>query len=261
MSHNGIEGTVALVTGAAQGIGRAVARALADAGASVAALDLAKDPLDAAVAEIAADGGTATAYPCDVRDPAAVEDAFDAAERSLGPVEHAVSVAGVLRTGPGAATSDADWADLIAVNATGAFHVLRAAARRMAGRGSGTITTVGSNAADTPRADLAAYGASKAAAASFTRALGMELAPLGVRCNVVSPGSTDTPMQRGLWSGPDGAAAVIAGSPERFRTGIPLGRLADPADIAAAVRFLASSEARHITLHDLRVDGGATPRT
>ncbi|WP_017557650.1 2,3-dihydro-2,3-dihydroxybenzoate dehydrogenase [Nocardiopsis baichengensis] len=261
MSHTGIEGTVALVTGAAQGIGRAVARALADAGASVAALDLAEEPLRAAAAEIASAGGTARAFPCDVRDPAAVEEAFEAAERSLGPVRHAVSVAGVLRTGPGAATTDADWAELVAVNATGAFHVLRAAARRMSARGAGTITTVGSNAADTPRADLAAYGASKAAAASFTRALGVELAPLGVRCNVVSPGSTDTPMQRGMWAGPDGAAAVIAGAPDRFRTGIPLGRLADPVDIAAAVRFLASDEARHITLHDLRVDGGATPRS
>ncbi|WP_017596197.1 2,3-dihydro-2,3-dihydroxybenzoate dehydrogenase [Nocardiopsis potens] len=259
MSHNGIEGTVALVTGAGQGIGAAVARALAEAGARVAAADLAEEPLRGTAAALAADGHDVRPYPCDVRDPEAVEELFAAAERDLGPVRHAVSVAGVLRTGPGAETSDADWAELIAVNATGVFHVLRAAANRMVLRGAGTITTVGSNAGTTPRAGLSAYGASKAAAAAFTRALALEVAGSGVRCNVVSPGSTDTPMQRGMWSGPDGAAKTVAGDPALFRTGIPLGRIAAPEDVAAAVRFLASSDARHVTAHDLRVDGGATP--
>ncbi|MCW5220405.1 SDR family oxidoreductase [Verminephrobacter aporrectodeae subsp. tuberculatae] len=86
----------------------------------------------------------------------------------------------------------------------------------------------------------------------------MELASLGIRCNVVSPGSTDTPMQRALWDGDDAAAArVVAGSLEQFRTGIPLGRIAEAADIAAAVLFLCSDGARHITMHNLCVDGGA----
>ncbi|MBV2363779.1 2,3-dihydro-2,3-dihydroxybenzoate dehydrogenase [Streptomonospora nanhaiensis] len=260
MSHNGIEGTVALVTGAAQGIGRAVAVRLADAGATVAAVD--RDPEGAAdtADALRAAGHKAAAYVADVRDSAAVDALVDSVERDLGPIAHAVNVAGVLRTGPVTATGDADWAELFAVNATGVFHVSRAAARRMAGRGSGSIVTVGSNAAGVPRADLAAYGASKAAAAMFTKSLGLELARYGVRCNVVSPGSTDTPMQRGMWSGPDGAARVIAGDPGSFRTGIPLGRIADPADIADAVCFLASASARHITMHDLYVDGGATLR-
>ena len=105
---------------------------------------------------------------------------------------------------------------------------------------------------------MAAYGASKAAATAYLRSLGLELAPHGIRCNVVSPGSTDTPMLRGMWSGDDESPAVIAGDAASFRLGIPLGRIARPEDIAQTVLFLCSDAARHVTLHDLRVDGGAT---
>ena len=95
--------------------------------------------------------------------------------------------------------------------------------------------------------------------------LGLELAPYGIRCNVVAPGSTDTDMQRAMWAGraggaAAGAAAVVAGDPAAFRVGIPLGRLAEPGDVADAVTFLVSDRARHITLHDLYVDGGASLR-
>ncbi|MGH3239893.1 MAG: SDR family oxidoreductase, partial [Spirillospora sp.] len=106
-----------------------------------------------------------------------------------------------------------------------------------------------------PRGGMAAYAASKAAAAHLTRCLGLEMAPHGVRCNIVSPGSTDTPMLRAL-----GAGDVIAGDAAAFRTGIPLGRIAAPADIAEAVLFLLSERARHITMHELYVDGGAALR-
>ncbi|GAA4910419.1 2,3-dihydro-2,3-dihydroxybenzoate dehydrogenase [Streptomonospora salina] len=259
MSHTGIAGTVALVTGAARGIGRSVALRLAAEGAAVAAVDVDTDGLASLVADVHADGRGAAGHTVDVRDSAAVESLFDAVERDLGPIDHAVSVAGVLTTGDVADTPDADWERVFAVNTSGVFHAARAAARRMGPRGAGTITTVGSNAAGVPRSGMAAYGASKAAAAMFTKSLGLELAPRGIRCNVVSPGSTDTPMQRGLWDG-DGAGGVIAGAPERFRVGVPLGRIAEPDDIAEAVCFLASSSARHITMHDLYVDGGATLR-
>ncbi|PSK98152.1 2,3-dihydro-2,3-dihydroxybenzoate dehydrogenase [Murinocardiopsis flavida] len=257
MSQNGIGRAVALVTGAGQGIGRAVALALAAEGAEIACADRVPDRAAAAAEAVHRQGGAATAYVCDVRDPDAVEDLFDQVERDIGPVGTAVSVAGVLRTGPVADCTDADWAEVFAVNANGVFHVGRAAARRMRERGAGTIITVASNAAGIPRSGMAAYGASKAAAALFTKSLGLELAPHGIRCNVVSPGSTDTPMQRGMGSA---AARAVAGTPEEYRTGIPLGRIADPEDVAAAVRFLASPEARHITMHDLYVDGGATLR-
>src|SRR5699024_949013 len=102
----------------------------------------------------------------------------------------AVNVAGVLHHGPAIATSDADWDALFDINAKGVFHVCRALVRHMAARRRGNIVTVSSNAAGIPRHGMAAYAASKAAASMYTRSLGLELAPLGIRCNVVAPGST-----------------------------------------------------------------------
>ncbi|WP_424186740.1 2,3-dihydro-2,3-dihydroxybenzoate dehydrogenase [Actinokineospora sp. G85] len=242
------------MTGAARGIGAAVVDGLVRAGAVVAAVDV-----DPAVHLLR--GERVTPFVADVADPAVVARVVDEVERDLGPVGIGVSVAGVLRPGSVCETTDEDWAATFAVNATGVFHVLREVSRRMAPRGSGVLVTVGSNASGVPRTGMAAYAASKAAATMLTRCLGLELAGSGIRCNVVSPGSTDTDMQRLLWADEDGAAAVVAGSPEQFRVGIPLGRIADPVDVADAVLFLASDRARHITMQNLFVDGGATLRT
>lgn len=272
-----MSGKVALVTGAARGIGAAVCRRLTGLGAAVAAVDLdqpvAAVDLDQPAAAVDLDqpveAGESTPavarpdgiwYRADVTDPSGVDAAVEAVERELGPIDICVSVAGVLRTGPVVAATDADWAAVFAVNATGVFHVSRAAARRMVPRRRGAIVTVASNAAGVPRSGMAAYAASKAAAAMFTKCLGLELAPYGIRCNVVAPGSTDTDMQRRLWDAGGGPEGVIAGDPAAYRVGIPLGRIADPADIADAVAFLVSDRARHITMHDLYVDGGATLR-
>jgi 2,3-dihydro-2,3-dihydroxybenzoate dehydrogenase len=259
----------ALVTGAARGIGAAVVQALAADGHRVIATDLQApspalsplSPLSAQSAQSARSVGPdlpgVIAMAMDVRDTEAVAAVVARAEETAGPIDVLVNVAGVLRTGPVAATTDADWLDVFDVNATGVFRVSREVARRMAGRGRGAIVTVASNASGVPRMHMAAYAASKAAAAHFTRCLGLELAGAGVRCNVVSPGSTDTAMQRALWTTPDGAAATVAGDPGHYKIGIPLGRIADPRDVAAAVVFLASDQARHITLQNLYVDGGA----
>ena len=241
-------GRLALVTGAAQGIGAAVAQALADAGLRVVATDRNRPSCGHPTRSL------------DVRDPAAVTATVDEIEDTLGPIDVLVNVAGVVHVAPVLETTEADWAAVFDVNAGGVFRVSRAVARHMVARRRGTIVTVASNAAGVPRMHMAAYAASKAAAAHFTRCLGLELAGAGIRCNVVSPGSTDTAMQRGLWSDGAGAAAVVAGAPALFKTGIPLGRIADPADVAAAVVFLVSDAARHITMHDLYVDGGATLR-
>lgn len=248
-------GGIVLVTGAGQGIGRAVAAAFAAQGDRVAAVDRQAKGVEA----LAAGQEGIAAYVADVASAAEVDAVVDAVETGLGPIGTLVNVAGVLRTGPVLDFADDDWRDTFAVNAGGVFHVSRAVARRMTGRRAGVIVTVSSNAAGIPRAGMAAYAASKAAATLFTKSLGLELAPYGIRCNVVAPGSTDTPMQRALWTD-DGPEPVIAGDPTAFRTGIPLGRLAEPADIADAVLFLASDRARHITMHDLYVDGGATLR-
>jgi 2,3-dihydro-2,3-dihydroxybenzoate dehydrogenase len=199
------------------------------------------------------------AFRADVTSAAEVEQTVDRVEAELGPITVLAKVAGVLRTGEVVGFTDEDWADTFAVNCGGVFHTSRAVARWMVRRRAGAIVTVSSNAAGIPRSGMAAYAASKAAATHFTKSLGLELAPHGIRCNVVAPGSTDTPMQRALWTG-DGPSEVIAGDPHTFRTGIPLGRLAEPGDIADAVLFLASDRARHITMHDLYVDGGATLR-
>ena len=246
-----MDGTVALVTGAAQGIGAAVACALAAEGALVAAVDC----NTAGVAALA--GPDIRGYTADVRDTGAVDAVVEAVEAELGPIGVLVNVAGVLRTGPVTELTDDDWQAVFDVNSAGVFRCCRAVARRMVPRGAGAIVTVGSNAAGVPRAHMAANAASKAATAQFTRGLGLELARHGIRCNVVAPGSTDTPMQRSLWSPGAGADAVVAGCLEQHRIGIPLGRLARPQDIADAVVFLASERARHVTMQVLTVDGGA----
>ncbi|MQA98651.1 MAG: SDR family oxidoreductase, partial [Streptosporangiales bacterium] len=122
---------------------------------------------------------------------------------------------------------------------------------------------VASNAGGVPRSGMAAYAASKAAAAQFTRCLGLEVGAYGIRCNIVAPGSTDTPMLRSLWPDPEdpaGAAGTIDGDPSAYRVGIPLRRIATPEDVAAAVAFLVSPHSRHITLQELYVDGGAALR-
>ncbi|GLW93507.1 2,3-dihydro-2,3-dihydroxybenzoate dehydrogenase [Actinokineospora globicatena] len=250
-------GKIALVTGAGQGIGAAVAAALAAEGAAVAAVDLDPVRVEAVAAEHRTRGAEVRAYPADVSHGDAVDRVVERVENDLGPIDVLVNVAGVLRAGTVLKSTDDDWLSTFAVNSDGVFFVSRAVARRMVPRAAGVIVTVGSNAAGVPRMEMAAYAASKAAATMFTRCLGLELAAHGIRCNVVSPGSTDTAMQRALWTG-DGARRVIEGSPESFRVGIPLGRIAESADVADAVLFLASDQARHITMQNLYVDGGAT---
>lgn len=256
----GIGGRVAVVTGAGRGIGAAVAEALAELGATVAAVDRDVERVAELAADQVAEGRRVFAYPVDVADAAAVRCVVDRVEQDCGPIDLLANVAGVLVLGTVREISDEDWHRTFAVNTTGVFHVCRAVSERMVPRRRGAIVTVSSNAAGVPRHGMAAYAASKAAATLFTKSLGLELAEHGIRCNVVAPGSTDTDMLRALWTDESGAERTIAGSPETFRVGIPLRKLATPRDIADAVVFLLSDRAGHITMHDLYVDGGATLR-
>lgn len=249
----------ALVTGAGGGIGQAIVRGLAADGISVAAVDTNAEALELLGKTVAQDpgAGRVRGFVANVAAAAEVDALIEAVERDLGPIGYVVNAAGVLHPGPVASLSDQEWSRTFDVNATGVFHICRAVVRRMIPRRSGVIVTVASNAAKTPRWNMAAYAASKAAASAFTKCLGLELAGHGIRCNVVAAGSTDTPMLTSLWSDGDALRASVEGSPETFRVGIPLGRLARPSDIADAVLFLLSDRASHITLHDLTVDGGA----
>ncbi|AOJ00619.1 2,3-dihydro-2,3-dihydroxybenzoate dehydrogenase [Burkholderia mayonis] len=251
-------GTVAVVSGAAQGIGAAVTRALAARGIAVAALDVRADALAQLAADAESVGGRIHPFDVDVANADAVRAAVERIDTTLGPIGMLANVAGILRLADVRTLSDEDWAHSFAVNTHGVFHLSRAVAQRMIPRRAGSIVTVGSNAALVPRTQMAAYAASKAAAHQFTKCLGLELAEHGIRCNVVAPGSTDTQMQRQLWTDECSVDAVIAGSLPAFRTGIPLRRIADPDDVASAVLFLLSNASRHVTLHSLCVDGGAT---
>lgn len=257
MEFLNIAGKVALVTGGAQGIGASVVRALCAAGAGVAVLDQNAVKLSSSVNELKAAGCQAAAFAVDVSDSKAVEQVVERVEQEIGPIEILVNVAGVLHTGFIAQLDDQAWEKTFAVNTAGVFHVSRSVSRYMASRQTGVIVTVGSNAAKVPRIAMGAYAASKAAAAMFTKCLGLELAQYRIRCNIVSPGSTDTEMQWSLWREGKGEAAAIAGMPEAFKTGIPLQKIAKPSDIADAVLFLVSDRAKHITMLDMCVDGGA----
>lgn len=254
MLLTGFEGKTIAVTGAAGGIGTAICRTLTAAGSRLMAVDRDPEALDRLVRGMPT--ATVASAAVDVADTGAVEGVLDRAEAQLGPLSGLVNAAGVLRAGSALTCSDDDWDALLRVNATGVFTWSRAAARRMAGRGSGAIVTVASNCVGVPRSGMAAYSASKAAAAAFTLSLGLEVAPDGVRCNVVCPGTTDTSMLDVL--GPDSASKALAGNPAAFRIGVPLGRVAGPQDIADSVAYLLSDQARHITMHNLYVDGGAS---
>lgn len=227
-----------LVTGARGGIGAATLTELETAGHRAHGWDLPEH---------------------DITDPGSIEQAVAELEAEHGPLDALIHTAGTLRADEALSPDAAALQHSLAVNLLGTVNICSAVARRMRGRGEGAIVAISSNAAATPRVGMAAYGASKAAASSWLRTLGLECAPYGVRCNIVTPGSTDTPMLRGMWrEGRDERSGVIAGTPEQFRLGIPLGRVAEPVDIAQACIFLTSPAARHITMHDLRVDGGAT---
>ena len=238
-----LEGKTALVTGASGGIGAAIARALYAQGASVALSGTRRDALDALAAEL---GARAHACPADLRDPAAPDALVTAAEVAAGPLHILVNNAGLTKDMLALRMKDEDWQAVLDVDLTAPFRLARAALRGMLRRRAGRIIGIGSIVGATGNAGQANYAAAKAGLVGMTKALAQEVAPRGITVNMVSPGFVATPMTEALT---EDQRARLLGS-------IPLGRMGDPADIAAAVVYLASDEAGWVTGATLHVNGG-----
>lgn len=236
------------VTGAGQGIGYETAAAFAALGGDVVGLDKTFPNTHYPFATVR----------LDVSDRDEAQRVCRALLKERQQLDVLVNAAGILRLGLTEELGFDDWSACMNVNVAGPFALFQQTIPQFKRQRSGAIVSVGSNAAHVPRMRMSAYCASKAALTSLTQCVGLELAPHGVRCNLVSPGSTDTAMQRSVWRSADAEKQVIAGDLKSFKLGIPLGKIATPEEIASAVVFLASDLASHITLQDLVVDGGAT---
>lgn len=241
----------ALITGASSGIGQAIAVAVAAAGAPVACLSRGHVDQGETVALIKAVGGHGLAVTADVTDAAAMAAAVARVEADLGPLAYAVNNAGIGAAGAALDLPRQDWERVYATNVTGVFLSAQAEARAMVPRRHGSIVTIGSISGRIANRGLrqAVYNSSKAAVAHLTRSLATEWAPHGLRVNCVSPGYTLTPMN---------ARPEVAAEVGRFADETPMGRLADPMEIAGPVVFLLSEAASFCTGADLVVDGGFT---
>ncbi len=241
---------MALVTGAASGIGRACAERLAAEGARVLCADLDAPGAQDTAEAIRAAGGRASSAACDVRDPAACGAAVEAAQTELGGLDVLANVAGIGLYSHTVETSDEQWARVLGINLTGVFQMCRAALPALeASRGS--IVNMASSAGLVGVGYAAAYCASKGGVVQLTRSLAVEYAARGVRVNCVCPGGVDTPLARNFLP-PEGADRKIL----RRMMGLLPEVLAQPADVAALVAYLASDEARAVTGAAFPIDGG-----
>ncbi len=244
-----LAGKTAIVTGAGSGIGRAAALRFATEGARVAAVDLAGAKADETRA---AAGAGALALTVDVTDADAVQAAVAQVAEAFGGVDVYFNNAGVPQAAkPFAETSREEWDRILAVNLTALFTGVQAVAPVMREQGGGSVVVTSSIAATRPRPGIATYVASKAGVNGLVRALALELAPDRVRVNAIAPVAVRTPMLA-QFAFADSEQATI----ERVEQTIPLGRLVEPEDIAAAALYLASDEARCVTGITLNVDGG-----
>ncbi len=253
LSTFSLAGTTALVTGAGQGIGRALALGLARAGARVVVTDINADTAARVAEEVKQLGPGVAHCRLDVARPEEIEPAVAWSERELGPLDVLVNNAGVREQVRDAfATTAADWDHVLAVNLRGPFLLCQAVGRRMAERGGGSIINIASQLGLVGMAGRPAYTASKAALINLSRTLALEWAPRRIRVNAVAPGPIRTPF-----------TAHLSGDPAtnaRYQDATPLGAWQEPEELVGAVVYLASAASRWVTGQVLVVDGGYTAR-
>ena len=256
-----LPGKVAIVTGAGQGMGRAIAVRYAQEGASVVVADLSQDTSRATADAIGQAGGTAITVRVDVRDREQVQAMVDAAVAAFGGVDILVNNAGVGKIIPFLETTEEDWDFMFDVNCKGLLWCSQAVARQMIAQGrGGKIVNLASQAGRRGEALVLAYCASKACVISMNQSMALALAEHKINVNAIAPGIVDTP----FWEEVDKQFAALlnlpVGEPKRRAVAtIPLGRIEQPEDVTGAAVFLASSDADYITMQCLNVDGGNWP--
>jgi len=240
-----LTGKKALVTGATGGLGGAIARALHAQGATVALSGTRAEALEALAAEL---GERVVITPCNLAEKDSVEALVPAAEEKLGGLDILVNNAGVTKDNLFVRLKDEDWDSVIAINLTAAFRLSRAAVKSMMRRRYGRIVSIGSVVGTSGNPGQGNYAASKAGLIGMSKALAAEVASRNITVNVVSPGFIESPMTQGLTDK----------QREGILSDVPMGRLGSGADVAAAVAFLASTEAGYVTGQTLHVNGGMT---
>ena len=237
-----LEGKIALITGASQGLGKAIALKLAANGADVAVIYVGpEEPALETCKEIQALGRRAVSYPCDVRDEKAVEETVAAVKKDLGKVDILVNNAGVTRDGLMVTMKDADYDMVLDINLKGAFHMIRACYRDFMRKKSGKIINISSIAGLVGQVN---YAASKAGLIGMSKSVAKELGSRGVCCNCIAPGFIETAMTKDIKEDNPLLAQV------------PMRKMGTPEDVANLALFLASPESDYITGETIRVDGG-----
>ena len=255
MPERELDNKSAIVTGGGSGIGRAIALRFARAGARVAVLDVNADGSQAVVREIEEGGGAAAFVQCDVSRQRDVDAAFDAARERFGALDVLVNSAGIAHVGTVEQTTEEDMDRLYAVNVKGVYNCLRAGVLAMKGRG-GAILNIASVASTVGIADRFAYSMTKGAVLTMTYSVATDYIDAGIRCNAISPARVHTPFVDGFLAEhhPGDEEAMFA----TLSATQPIGRMAEPAEIAALAAYLCSDEAAFVTGTNHLIDGGFT---